>query len=211
MLYLKDNPLLKCYKTYLDVGEAMANEVDEIDNYMSGQWVWQRLIEGEGIYKIKVRKYSNDKGVRYFKGENFWPHKDYKGRNIDHNGQIKSVRITLIAPDGSSEGHIAESESYETNYDGDEVIIKNVVFPGKNNTNYAGAEAWMTITWKNNRVTHVPLLDKNFVKLENGKQSSTKPLTMTVELQSETNMNPENIANKLTIVKPEKNIWDIIF
>lgn len=207
----KGDPVLKVYKTYLDVGEAMANEIDDIDNYMSGQWVMQRLIEGEGIYKIKVRKYSNDKGVRYFRGEDFYPHKDYKGREVVHDGQIKSIQITLTAPDGTSDGYKVESDSFEPNYDGDEVIIKNVVFPGKHITNYAGAEAWMTITWKNNRVTHVPLLDKNFVKLENFRQSSTEPLTMTVELQSETNMNVENIANKLTIVKPEKNIWDIVF
>ncbi|MBR6715852.1 MAG: hypothetical protein IKI83_05335 [Prevotella sp.] len=205
----KGDPVLKVYKTYLDVGEAMANAVDEIDNYMEGQWVWQRLIEGEGIYKIKVRKYSNDNGVRYFRGEDFWPQKDYK-----HNGQIKSVRITLIAPDGSSDGHKVESESYEPNYVGDEVIIKNVVFPEKYNTNYVGAEAWMTIEWNNKRVTHVPLLDKYFVKLENFKQSSNDPLTMTVELQSETNMNLENIANKIKIVKQKKSewegLWDIV-
>lgn len=207
----KNNPILDCYKSYLDVGEAMANEIDDIDNYMSGQWVMQRLIEGEGIYKIKVRKYSNDKGVRYFRGEDFYPHKDYKGREVVHDGQIKSIQITLTAPDGTSDGYKVESESFKPDYDGDEVIIKNVVFPGIYNTNYAGAEAWMTITWKNNRVTHVPLLDKNFVKLENFRQSSKEPLTMTVELQSETNMNLENIANKLTFVKPEKSIWDIIF
>ena len=62
-------------------------------------------------------------------------------------------------------------------------------------------EAWMTIEWSNNRITHVPLLDKNFVKLANA-DSSENPLTVTIELQSEAFLDVERIANQIEFVEP---------
>lgn len=83
----------------------------------------------------------------------------------------------------------------------DGITIENVTFPD-NKLYSSECEAWMTITWKNNRETHVPLLDENFVKHEGfNSADESKPITMTVELQSGTYMHEESIPNQLTFVR----------
>lgn len=186
-LKITDDPLISLYTTYFECGLSMAEAVEGLANFNKNKYVWERLVTGKGVYKIKVRKYTTDnKGIRYFTGEEIY-------------SQIESIKITLSPP--AQSGMEVESMSYETNFD-DGLTIKNVEFGGANNTYYDKTEAWMTIVWKNKRVTHIPLLDKNFVKLQNFRQTSNDPLTMTVELQSETYMDIKSIANKLSFIEP---------
>ncbi len=179
-------PALKVYKTYFDVGAAMASAVSRLENNYSGWYIWERLVSGKGIHKIMVRKYSAGKNWEgYFSGS-------------DLDGQIRSIDFVLKAP-----GIELPSLSCKKELTSDGIIVKDVVFPGVNNSNYASTEAWMIITWNNNRVTRVPLLDGHFVKKENFNQTSSQPPIMTVELQSEANLNNESIANKLTFVEQD--------
>lgn len=182
------DPVFEVYKTYFEVGEAMASAVERLGNSYSGRYVWERLVSGKGEYKIKVRKYTtDDKSVEYFHGK-------------DVNSQISSINIVLSTP--AQSGLKVNSTTYEKVYDPDGITIKNVEFPGKYNTNYTPTEAWMAITWANKRVTYVPLLNNDFVKMQHFSQLSKEPLTMTVELQSDTYWDLNRLANKLTFVKP---------
>lgn len=208
----KNDPVVSVYKSYLEVGDKMASAVEDFSNTISGYYIWNRLVTGKGIYKIKIRKYDNDGFAGYFPGRDFYPE---NGSNNKHDGQIKSINIQLI---NQANGQKAESVSFKhelENYDTYNmgITLKDVVFDREDfyADNESGTEAWMTITWNNNRVTHVPLLNPDFVKIENLNEDASVPLIMTVELQSETSMKKEKIANKLTFVKPEKSIWDIIF
>ena len=161
----------------------------------SGFYVWDRLATGNGIYKIKVRRYDDGQNWGgYFSGRDFYPE---EGSYRTHTGQIKSIEIKLVNPLNTSIS--TTSTSFDVELENDGIVIKNVNFNNETDF-YSDCEAWMTIIWKNNRVTHVPLLDKNFVKLENLNKDVSTPLIMTVELQSETYLK-EYIANKITFVK----------
>lgn len=181
------DPAFEVYKTYFEVGDAMASAVERLANAYAATYVWERLVSGGGVYKIKVRKYTTDNSIEYFRGE-------------DVSSQIKSIDIVLTTP--AQSGFKVNSTTYEKVCDPDGITIKNVEFPGKYNTSYTSTEAWMAITWTNKRVTYIPLLNSDFVKLKNFSQTSKDPLTMTVELQSETYWDLNSIANKLTFVKP---------
>lgn len=184
-LNLSDYPALRIYQTYLDVGEKMVDAIKGFEQSIHGSEQYERLIGGKGIYKIKVRKYTADGSLQYFS-----PSDVYK--------QIKSFGIRLTTETGyETEGHSFDVDLEE----GKEITIKNVDFLNNNNTLYTKPEIWLTITWKNNRVTYVPMYDEQFVKIKN-KNSKNEPLIMTVELQSGTYMNLERIANQLTFVKP---------
>ena len=193
------DPVLECYKSYFEVGDAMASAVDRIQNRLSGYYIWDRLSRGNGIYKIKIRKYSETGDFAgYFQGRDFYPQERYD----KHNGQIKSIDIVLV---NAANGIRTESTSCSVETENDGIVVKNVTFDNTTDfyaDNESGTEAWMKITWNNNRVTHVPLLDKNFVKLENLHKDVSVPLIVTVELQSEAYLNKDGIANKLTFVKP---------
>lgn len=194
-LNLDDYLALNIYKNYFEVGSAMASAIERLSNNMSGFYVWDRLATGNGIYKIKVRKYDDGQNWGgYFSGRDFYPE---NGSYRTHTGQIKSIEIKLVNPLNTS--ICTTSTSYDVELENDGIVIKNVDFNNEKDF-YSDCEAWMTIIWKNNRVTHVPLLDKNFVKLENLNKDVSTPLIMTVELQSETYLK-EYIANKITFVK----------
>ena len=194
-LNLDDYLALNIYKNYFEVGSAMASAVERLSNNMSGFYVWDRLATGNGIYKIKVRKYDDGQNWGgYFSGRDFYPE---NGSYHTHTGQIKSIEIKLVNPLNTSIS--TTSTSYDVELEDDGIIIKNVNFNNETDF-YSDCEAWMTIIWNNNRVTHVPLLDKNFVKMENLHKDVSTPLIMTVELQSETYLK-DYIANKITFVK----------
>lgn len=185
----KKDPILKVYKSYFEVGEAMAKAAERLGNYNSNRNVWQRFISKDAIFKIKVRKYSSDGSFAgYFFGEEVY-------------SQIESIKFVISTP--AQSGFTLENENPPVFIDdnGKEITIKNVEFHG-NNTLFDSTEAWMIINWKNKRVTRVPLLDKNFVKMENFSASSNEPLIMTVEFQSGTIMKVDLIADQLTFVKP---------
>ena len=201
---LLDDPVLGLYISYFECGSAMAKAVEGLSNINSGHYVWDRLARGNGIYKIKVRKYLvNEKRKEYFHGEDFYPHKGGKYNSIiRHSGQIESITIELVNPTNRS----IKTTSLPLNdnnviLDEEGITIKNVDFDNEKDF-YTDCEAWMTIKWKNKRVTRVPLLDKNFVKIENLSKDFSVPLIMTLELQSEVYMNFEGIPNKLTFVEP---------
>ena len=193
-----DNYLaLNIYKNYFEVGSVMASAIEQLSDRMSGYYLWERLATGKGIYKIKVRRYDDGKNWSgYFPGRDFYPE---EGNRNSHYGQIKSIEIELVNPFNTSIR--TKSTSYKVEVENDGIVVKDVKFSNKSDF-YSDCEAWMTIIWKNNRVTHVPLLDRNFVKLENLDQEISTPLIMTVELQSETYLK-ENIANKITFVKQD--------
>ncbi len=195
-LNLSEYPALSVYKSYFEVGEAMVSAVERLSNTNSGHYLWDRLATGNGIYKIKVRKFTGDEDdVRYFAGREFYQEKNsYQS----HAGQIKSINIELVNP--TNRDITTTSKSFDVELENDGIVIKNVDFSNETDF-YSDCEAWMTIIWKNNRVTKVPLLDRSFVKLENLNKDVSVPLIMTVELQSETYMNKENIANQITFVK----------
>ncbi len=194
-LNLDDYLALNVYKNYFEVGSAMASAVEELSNRMSGFYLWDRLATGNGIYKIKVRRYSDGNHWNgYFPGRDFYPDEGYRN---SHYGEIKSMEIELVNPLNPSIR--TTSTSYDVEVEDDGIVVKNVNFSNEKDF-YSDCEAWLKIIWKNNRVTHVPLLDSNFVKLENLDKDVSTPLIMTVELQSETYLK-ENIANKITFVK----------
>ena len=115
---------------------------------------------------------------------------------------IDEITIKLVDPTYTKNNVTSEPLKEENVVlDNDGITIKNVTFPN-NPVSFTDVEAWMTIKWKNNRVTHVPLLDEDFVKVENKRAKDDVPLIMTVELQSETYYNVESIPNKLTFVEP---------
>lgn len=197
------DPVLDCYKTYFDIGDAMVNAIERLSKKTSAYEVWNRLFTGKGVYKIKVRKYTSPKeGKKYFSGSDLYPHKEGKYKNIRHQGMIDEITIKLVDPTYTKNNVTSEPLKEENVVlDNDGITIKNVTFPN-NPVSFTDVEAWMTIKWKNNRVTHVPLLDEDFVKVENKRAKDDVPLIMTVELQSETYYNVESIPNKLTFVEP---------
>lgn len=188
---------LNVYKTYFEVGDAMVSAIDDFANRLSLPFVCERLASGKGIYKIKIRKYYDGKNWKgYFDGKDFYPE---KGSYRYHTGQIRSIEIKLLNPYLPNAN--STSKSFDVDFEDDGIIIKNVKFTNPN-LSETECEAWMTIIWNNNRVTHVPLLNENFVKIENLHKEVSTPLVMTVELQSETFLK-ENNANKITFVKQE--------
>lgn len=185
----KKDPILKVYKSYFEVGEAMANAASRLENYNNNRFVWQRFVSKNAVFKIKVRRYSNDGSF-----DGYFPANEVYS-------QIESISLIMSTPAQSSIELRNDNPDVSCNEEWNAITIKNVDFKGIN-TLYDSTEAWMIINWKNKRVTRVPLLDKNFVKMENFKASSNEPLTMTVEFQSGTNMKVDLIANQLTFVKP---------
>lgn len=194
------DPVVSLYKTYFEVGAAMASGVEQLANKVSSFYVWERLSKGNGIYKIKVRRYSSsNRWEGYFRGKDFYQE---KGSNNYHAGQIRSIKIELLNPEYENSTYFrTESKSFDVELEDDGITISNVQFTNAMDF-YTATEAWMTIIWNNNLVTRIPLLDENFTKLENRDADVSIPLIMTVELQSEANLHLENLANKLTIVKP---------
>lgn len=185
----KKDPILKVYKSYFEVGEAMAKAAERLGNYNSNRFVWQRFVSKDAIFKIKVRKYSSDGSFAgYFSAKDVY-------------SQIESIGLIMSTP--AQSGMVLRNDNPGVSLDEEwnAITIKNVDFKG-NNTLYDSTEAWMIINWKNKRVTRVPLLDNNFVKMENFKASSNEPLIMTVEFQSGTILNVDLIADQLTFVKP---------
>ena len=183
-------PALEVYKSYLEVGEAMVKAIDRISASIHGDMVYDKLISGKALFKIKVRKYTTNGSTQYFNPYDVWK-------------QIKEVKINIAT---EQPGVKPESKSLKEDFnEGHTITIKDVVFEdvGSNIVEYP--EAWMTIPWKNNRVTHVPLFDEHFVKKEHFSNYDLKkediPLIMTVELQSESYLSLERMANKLTIIK----------
>ncbi len=212
VLSLTDNvfkldPFFNIYKTYFDVGIEIAKNIDKLTNRTDAYNLWERLASGKGIYRIRVRKYTGNKDKEYFWANEFYQRPNYYMDN--HPGQIQSIEIKLKdvkaqCPDIHSTSMDIEWESdYSTNHywKGKELVIRNVEFNTNNYTGLYECEAWMIITWKNGRVMRVPLLNKNFVKAENLKKTDEEPI-FTIELQSETYQNKENIANNISYVKP---------
>ncbi len=197
------DPVLNCYKTYFEVGEAMIKAIEEMTYGMHDHNVWSKLHEGQGVYKIKIRKDTPpNKSKEYFAGSQFYE-KTEDNRCVTHDGQIQSISIKLIDPQ-NKDGLIKEVEVDNVELVDDGIVIRNVKFPAYEGLGYEDVEAFMIIVWKNGRITHVPLLDKDFVKLENfNRDNSSKPLTMTVEFQSGCYLHEEGIPNYLTFIKPE--------
>lgn len=196
------DPVLDCYKKYFEVGEAMASKIEEFSNRISNEYLWDRLSKGNGIYKIKVRKYTDSSiGQLYFDGRDIYPYKDRYGIPTNHQGQIESISIELYSPASRKRNLSKPLKDANVQFDADGITIKNVDF--ENETDFeTDCEAWMTIKWKNNRITHVPLLNEKFVKLENLDKDVSVPLIMTVELQSDTYNIKERISEQLTFIEP---------
>lgn len=196
------DPVISVYKTYFEVGEAMADAAERFANTISHQYLWNRLAEGNAIYNIKVRRSSPSGGHGgYFHGRDYFLE---KGAKTKHDGMIETIEIQLKSPTGNGEyTKVVGNENIELTDEG--ITIKNVKFgrgiaDGRNEI-----EAWMVITWKNKRVTHVPLVNNDFMKIENLDKmadNNATPAIFTVELQSTSNQNPETIPNKLNFVKP---------
>ena len=185
----KKDPILRVYKSYFEVGEAMAKAAERLGNYNSNRFVWQRFVSKDAIFKIKVRKYSSDGSFAgYFSAKDVY-------------SQIESIGLIMSTPNQSGMVLRNDNPGVSLDEEWNAITIKNVDFKG-NNTLYDSTEAWMIINWKNKRVTRVPLLDNNFVRMENFKASSNEPLIMTVEFQSGTIMKVDLIADQLTFVKP---------
>ncbi|MCR4915672.1 MAG: hypothetical protein K6A96_07960 [Prevotella sp.] len=199
-LGIDTDPVVSIYKTYFEVGEKMASNIENLSNTVTNYLVWDKLAGGNGIYKIKIRRYPiNGKHTGYFPGTDF-----YKDKNSihHHNGEITNIEILLRNPINGVENPSKPIGNDNIEITDDGITIKNVKFMNKPDSQ-TSTEAWMTITWKNKRVTHIPLLDDDFVKIQNlNSYSDTDPIIMTVELQSESYINLDNLANKLTFVKP---------
>ena len=179
-------PAFEIYKTYFDVAEAMVKAIDKIEISVQEAALYEKLINGKGIYKIKVRRYTTDGRVEYFPASEVYD-------------QIREIKFQMTTE--YQEGYHPETSKFQIDSPklSDEITISNVDFDYLHNNISTGIQLWMIITWRNNRVTRVPMLEKHFAKLENFK-SDTEPPTMTVELQSETYLRKDYMANKLTII-----------
>lgn len=118
---------------------------------------------------------------------------------------IETIEVQLKSPTvmDNPETKVVGNENIELTDEG--ITIKNLKFGGGVADGRNEIEAWMVITWKNKRVTRVPLVNNDFVKIENLNKmadNDATPAIFTVELQSASNQNPETIPNKLTFVKP---------
>ena len=199
-LGLENDPVTSVYKSYFEVGEKMASAIEDMNNTITSSLVWDKLAEGKGIYHIKIRRHPIDgKFAGYFPGTDY-----YQTRGFDdhHDGQIKSIDILLRNPVNGTENRCKPLTMDNLEFTSDGITIKNVKFRNKADAQL-NTEAWMTITWNNKRVTRIPLLDEDFVKIQNlHDYSDSTPIIMTVELQSEACYNRENLANKLTFVEP---------
>ena len=195
------DPVLKCYKTFFEVGEAMVDAIEDMTKNIHDHDIWNKLHDGQGVYKIKIRKYTDHKSRLYFEGRDFYEHTEGI-HHITHDGQIKSISIQLIDPQYEEHNLIKQVEKENVELTDDGIVIKNVKFP-RLGAQPQKVDAWMTIVWKNDRVTHIPLLNDDFVKLENfDRINSDYPLTMTVELQSGCYLHEQGIPNHLSFVKP---------
>lgn len=205
----KGDPVVSIYKTYFEVGQKMIDAIENMTYGIHDHDIWEKIHSGKGVYKIKIRKYTDSKeGLRYFSGKDFYP-STYR---TVHNGQIKSISIKLIDPSMNEGMDCYELTEKNVDLVDDGIVVKNVKFPNIAGMGYEDVEAWMTIVWKNNRVTHVPLLNTDFAKIENTNSGkSDEPLTMTVEFQSGSNLHTEGIPNHLTIVNPNKSWLENIF
>ena len=195
------DPVLNCYKTFFEVGDAMVKAIERMSKNIFHAEGY-KLYDGKCSYKIKVRRYSSDGELSYFRGSDFYPYPGRYGIKASHNGQIESITIELTDPtyrNNKATSMPLKDENITFDYDG--ITIKGVEYKDKG-LHFTNVEAWMIIKWKNNRVTRVPLLDQDFVKVENLGRAESVPLTITVELQSETYGAVERIANQLTFVKP---------
>ncbi len=192
---LGKDPFYDIYKTYFDVGLAMVNAIEKFENSIHGYSLWERLLSGKGVFKIRVRKYTGNKDVKYFSANEFFKE---PGSTKSHPGQIKSIEIKLKDVAAQCPDIHSTSYEYECNYN--ELVIKNVAYNNNNFTGIYDCEAWMIITWNNGRVMRVPLLNKYFVKTQNLNDKNEEPI-FTIELQSETYQNVENIANNISYVK----------
>ena len=188
---MKGDPLIDIYKTYFEVAEKTVDAIENIEKKMHTMNVWSRLDNGNAVYRIKVRKDATAKeGAVYF-----WGNDIYK--------QIDNISITLKGEGVPEVTKMPTDGNLLITNDG--IEIKNLKFGTTNGIGSGNVEAWMTIEWKNNRVTYVPLLDDEFVRIENlnnGEIDYANPLTMTVEFQSGIFYHPDYMANKLTFVKP---------
>lgn len=186
-------PALKVYKYYFEVGDAMASAIESFSNNIHSDDLWDRIVNNRAVYNIKVRRYTGTKGVSYFDASEFSP--DGEG---NHPGRIKSIDFFLSAP-GMPNG--MPSTSCETSVNNYSTLeVKNVDFPINVESRYTNCELWMNITWNNNRVTHVPMLNSDFVKIEN-LRNPDKPLVITVELQADTYLKKEYISKNIKYVK----------
>lgn len=194
-----NDPVVSVYKTYFEVGEAMASAAERFSNEISSKYVWDRIATGNSIYNIKIRRYSHTgKNIGYFPGHDYYLQ---KGAKTSHDGMIETMWVELKNPSwGEPKVQIVGSENVELTNEG--ITIRNLKFAGGTADSQTMAEAWLIIKWKNKRVTRVPLLNEEFVNIENLHSDVSKPLIVTVELQSEANQNVENIPQKLTFVKP---------
>ena len=197
------DPVINVYKTYFEVGEAMADAAERFANKISHQYLWNRLAEGNAIYHIKVRRSTPSGGHGgYFHGRDYFLE---KGARTTHDGMIETIEVQLKSPTvmDNPETKVVSNENIELTDEG--ITIKNLKFGGGVADGRNEIEAWMVITWKNKRVTRVPLVNNDFVKIENLNKmadNDATPAIFTVELQSASNQNPETIPNKLTFVKP---------
>lgn len=204
----KGDPVVSLYKSYFEISEKMVDAINNMTKNVHDHDVWYKLYSGKGVYKIKVRKDTGPKGgLLYFSGSQFCEHNE-GNRYITHDGQIESIIIKLIDPDNSSHNLTEQVKVENIELENDGIVIKNLKFPSTA-AQPDKVDAWMTIVWKNKRVTHIPLLHNAFVKLENFNSiNKDVPLTMTVELQSGSYYDEKSIPNHLTIVKPETSWFD---
>ncbi len=179
-------PAFEVYKSYFELADAMVNAIDRIEMTIPGNIgaLYEKLIKGGGMYKIRVRRYTSDGSIQYFSPSEVWQ-------------QIREVKFDMTTDQSSFKPESKPISIYQA--EGNDVVIRNVDFTPKGGNNISSTElqVWMTITWKNNRVMHIPMLDKHFVKQQD--MSGDVP-TMTVELQSGTTLLSDCMANKLTII-----------
>ncbi|MBO7118790.1 MAG: hypothetical protein J6W03_00535 [Bacteroidaceae bacterium] len=173
-------PAFEVYKSYFELADAMIDAIENFEVIVQGGDAYEKLISGKGIYKINVRRYTSDGSVQYFSPQ-------------EVNKQIRKITFTMETETSFK----SESTSCNVDPSFDGLIVTNVNFSPKNNDIYISPQVWMNIYWTNNRVTRIPMLEKHFAKQ---KDFNTQSPTMTVELQSETYMIPERMANKLTII-----------
>ena len=174
------SPFANVYSAYLTVGEAMASKIEELENKVSDNRMWQYFADGHVTCKIRVayRDKNNDvskyfnpyevkKQIKSAKIEGFWRQYDTQPLSED-----RKVTATDLKPSYDNDG------SWLTINGGSYSQFK------ERGLEPIGSEIWLVIEWQDGNVIRVPLLDQRVVERKEFGFEGAGSVTFSVDLCS---------------------------
>lgn len=174
------SPFANVYSAYLTVGEAMASKIEELENKVSDNRMWQYFADGHVTCKVRVayRDKNNDvskyfnpyevkKQIKSAKIEGFWRQYDTQPLSED-----RKVTATDLKPSYDNDG------SWLTINGGSYSQFK------ERGLEPIGSEIWLVIEWQDGNVIRVPLLDQRVVERKESGFEGAGSVTFSVDLCS---------------------------